>query len=141
MDTNQISSAGLLTVISREKRNYGSNFTLKSQKSGVEYTYKINRSKFNDKWYTHVSVETQYLSFKYLGSYFKGKLYRKGETTKTPSAIAISYVLDKVEKGQFEWLDEKMELMHTGSCMVCGRELTDSNSIKNGIGPVCMGSN
>jgi len=140
MTQNQISSENLLKVISREKKNNGSNFTLKSTKSGAEFTYQIQRKKWNDSWYTHVSVETQYLSFKYLGSYFKGKLYRKGGVVVTPSATAIAFVLNKVETGLTDWLDSKMELYHTGSCLVCGRELTDSNSIKNGIGPVCMGS-
>jgi hypothetical protein len=134
-----ISTNVLLKVIARKKKNSGSNFTIKSGKTGTEFTYRIKRSKFNDVWYTHIFVETQYLSFKYLGSYFKGKMYRKREQVKTPSASAIGFVLSKVETGKCEWLDKNVELMHTGSCLVCGRELTDSESIKNGIGPVCNG--
>lgn len=26
----------------------------------------------------------------------------------------------------------------TGRCMICGRELTNEESIKNGIGPICI---
>lgn len=141
MNSNLITSDKLNIVISREKRNNGSNFTVKSTKTGKEYTYKISRSKYKDKWYTHVQVETRYLNFKYLGSYFNGKLYHKGQVVTTPSAVAICWVLSKVQQRKFELLDNSIELMHTGSCLVCGRELTDSHSIENGIGPVCMGIN
>lgn len=37
-------------------------------------------------------------------------------------------------------LDKAKEFGHMyGVCMICGRTLTDENSIKNGIGPICAG--
>lgn len=135
--TEVISSKALFNVISKEKNNNGAVFTVRSQKTGTDYTYKISRKEYNQKWYTHIRVETQYLSFKYLGSYFNGKLFHKGKVVKSPTATAISYILDKVEKSKFELLDTKVELMHMGNCLCCNRPLTDANSIIRGLGPVC----
>ena len=36
-------------------------------------------------------------------------------------------------------LNPEMEVMHTGKCCACGRELTDPESIALGIGPYCGG--
>jgi len=132
-----ISTKVLENVISREKKNSGAIFTIKSLKTNKEFTYRISRKEFKGKWFTFVKVEKGYLNFTYLGSYFKGKLYKKGNKVETPSAKAIGFILDYVEKKKFEFLDEKMEMSHEGSCLVCGRTLTDSNSIKLGVGPVC----
>jgi hypothetical protein len=134
-----ISASTLKQVISREKNNSGSSFTVKSIATGKDYTYKISRSEWKGKWYTHVKVETQYLDFKRLGSYFGGKLYNRGSVVSTPSAVAISFVLNKVEQNEIDWLDGKVEIMHLGSCMACGKTLTDANSIELGLGPVCAG--
>lgn len=136
-----ISSEALYNVISREKNNNGADFTLKSLNSGNDYTYSISRKVYNGKWYTHVRVETQYLQFKYLGSYFNGKLYHKGNVVTTPTAIAIAFVLACVERKEFDWLNANMEVMHTGNCLCCGRTLTDANSIQIGLGPVCASFN
>jgi len=132
-----VSTKILSNVISREKQNKGATFTIKSLTSGVDYTYKLVRKEWKGKWFTHVLVETQYLSFKYLGSYFKGKLFHKKSIVKSPTAIAIGFILEKVEQGKFKYLDSKLELIHTGHCLCCGKTLTDANSIKIGLGPVC----
>jgi len=136
-EANIISSEVLFNVISREKKNSGANFTIKSLKTGKDYTYKIARKEFKGKWYTHVYVETRYLEFMYLGSYFLGKIYRGGGTVHVNTAEAIAFILKCVEKREFNWLNNNIELMHTGNCLCCGRELTDANSIKIGLGPVC----
>jgi hypothetical protein len=135
--SNNISSQSLLNVISRQKKNNGADFTIQSVKSGKDYTYSVSRSQFRDKWYTHVSVEVGYMNFKRLGTYYGGKLTHKGIAVTSPSAIAIAFTLDLVEKGKFEWLDSHMNIMHLGNCLCCGRPLTDANSIKLGLGPIC----
>ena len=134
---NVIKSSALLNVIEAEKNNSGADFTLKSIKTGKEYTYNISRSFFNNKWYTHVKVETKYQEYKRLGVYFDGKIFKNGSVVDTPAAKAISFVLAKVQSREFSYLDNKVELMHTGSCIRCGRALTDSESIKRGLGPTC----
>lgn len=137
MDKHVISSTTLNSVIKAEKNNNGASFVIKSLTTGKDYTYTITRSKFNDKWYTHISVETGYLNFKRIGTYFNGKIYNKGVVINTPSAIAISWVLRKVEEGNFTLLDQNVEITHTGGCLRCGKPLTDANSIGRGLGPTC----
>jgi len=135
--SHKISSTTLASVINSEKNNSGADFTLKSIATGKDYTYKIARKEFKGNWYTHISVEVGYLDFQYLGTYFSGAIRRKGAPITTVSAQAIAYVLLAVEGQKFAFLDEKMDLMHKGSCLVCGRTLTDANSIESGLGPVC----
>ena len=137
MCKSKVSSENLTFVINREKNNSGAEFTLRSVKSGKDFTYKVKRSSFNGRFYTHIFVETQYMEWKRLGHYFNGKIFNKRQVVDTPSANAIAFVLAKVETGKFAWLDEVMEVFHLGSCMVCGRTLTDATSIELGIGPVC----
>jgi len=132
-----ISTKVLKNVICRERKNKGATFTVKSVKSGTDYTYKLVRKEYRGKWYTHVLVQTHYLKFVYLGSYFNGKLFHKKSVVSSKTAIAIGYILNNVELGRFDFLDSKMELMHTGNCLCCGKPLTDPNSIKIGLGPVC----
>jgi hypothetical protein len=35
-------------------------------------------------------------------------------------------------------LDNQIDMFHLGKCLACGRPLTDAESIKAGLGPVCM---
>jgi hypothetical protein len=132
-----ISSSALYEVISREKNNKGADFTIRSKKTGKDYTYKSARSEYNGKFYTHVKVEVEYLRFVRLGTYFNGAIRHKGNLVDSPSAIAIAYVLAKVEAKQFDFLDSVTEVMHTGRCLVCSKTLTDAESIEFGLGPVC----
>jgi hypothetical protein len=133
----QFSPSALLPVISANKNNNGAEFTVVSKATGKDFTFKINRSEFNGKFYTHVKVEQEYMNFRYLGTYFMGAIRRKREVIKTPAAVAIAWVLDKVEKGKISLLEESIELMHLGCCLRCGRALTDQESIRIGLGPVC----
>ena len=134
-----ISSSALYEVISREKNNKGADFTIKSLKTGKDYTYSISRSLYNGNWYTHIKVETEYLKFVRLGTYFNGAIRHKGSVVDSPSAVAIGYILAKVEAKAFDFLDSAVEVMHTGSCLVCGKTLTDADSIAFGLGPICRG--
>jgi hypothetical protein len=127
-----------LQFIFREKNNKGSKFTVKSLLTGKDYTFKIKRSFFNGFWYTHVYVETQYLKFINLGIYFNKNIYKNKQVVSTPSANAAAWLLRQVEKNNFSVLKQNVELMHFGSCIVCGKTLTDAHSIENGIGPICM---
>jgi hypothetical protein len=60
-----------------------------------------------------------------------------------PTAILSSKVrqifqmLRQVEGGKFENLTNQIELYHLGNCLKCGRVLTDSESIRIGLGPIC----
>jgi hypothetical protein len=127
----------LAIVINAKKNNPGAGFTVRSKETGKDYTFKIARRLFKEYWYTHVSVETGYLSFTKLGHYFNGQLHMKHQVVSTPAADAVCWVLRQVEKQNFDKLDANIELMHFGKCIVCGKPLTDADSIQIGIGPVC----
>lgn len=73
MEGHLISSVALSAILSSEKNNNGAEFTIKSHRTGKDFTYKIKRSKFNNVWYTHVCVEQDYLNFKRLGTYFNNE--------------------------------------------------------------------
>lgn len=137
MNSYLVSSYALGATLNSEKNNKGAEFTIKSKKTGKDFTFKIKRAEWNNAWYTHVYVETGYLQFKRLGCYFNGKIFNKHAVVDSPSAVAIGFVLDKVEKRQFEYLDRNTELMHLGKCLCCGRPLTDADSIQRGLGPIC----
>ena len=136
---SKIPSIHLGKVVNREKKNKGAKFTVRSLKTGKDFTYRISRSEFKGRWYTHVEVEKGYLSFNRLGTYNleKGMITNKGTKVDTTAADAISYVLRQVTASKHDWLDTQVDVMHTGACIVCGKELTDAYSIENGIGPIC----
>jgi hypothetical protein len=136
MCQSKISSKSISQLLV-EKNIKGGRFTLKSLASGKDYTYSISRSEFKGNWYTHVKVETQYLEFKRIGSYFNGRITNKRQLVDTPSANAIAFVLKAVEQKRFEFLDSKMETFHLGKCIRCGKTLTDVTSIQRGLGDVC----
>jgi hypothetical protein len=134
---HKISSSALQLVLIAAKKNTGAEFTVRSRETGKDFTYKIKRSAFKGTWFTHIFVEKTYLHFDYLGSYFIGKVWLKKQAVQTPSAIAIAWVLEKVEQSKFTLLDQKIDLFHLGSCLRCGKTLTDAESIEHGLGPVC----
>lgn len=134
---HRISSTALETVLLAPKNNIGAEFTVRSKQTGKDYTYKIRRAVFNKKWYTFVFVEKTYLHFEYLGTYFNGAIWNKKIKLETPAAVAIAWVLFKVEEKKFTLLNEKIDLFHLGACLRCGKPLTDATSIEIGLGPVC----
>jgi hypothetical protein len=127
----------LSSVIKGEKENSGASFTVVSKKTGKDFTYKISKSKFQGRFYTHVRIEQGYLNFNYLGMYANGSLWRKKAKVNTPASTGIAWILKRVEEENFALLEDSIELLHLGSCLRCGRTLTDQNSIQLGLGPTC----
>ena len=134
---HKINSQSLTAILTSEKNNKGAAFTVKSKRTGKDYTYKIKRSEYNGVWYTHIYVETTYLKFTHLGVYFNGIITKNKKVVDSPSAIAIAFVLHKTSREQFEYLNDNVDIMHLGSCIKCGKTLTDAQSIENGLGPIC----
>jgi len=134
---NIIKSIALSSVISATANNKGAEFTAKSLRTNKDYTFQISRKEFQGKWYTHLYVEIEYLQFQHIGNYFNGKVWKKRQVVETPSAVAISYILAKVEQGNTDLLDSQVQITHLGKCLRCGRTLTDATSIEIGLGPVC----
>lgn len=134
---HKISSTALESVLMAPKNNTGASFTIRSKNTGKDFTYKIKRAVFGGKWYTYIFVEKSYLHFDYLGTYFQGQIWLKKQPIKTPAAIAIGWVLGKVDEKRFMYLDTKIDVFHLGSCLRCGATLTDATSIEHGLGPIC----
>lgn len=126
-----------LQHVFREKNNKGAEITVKSVVTGKDYTFKVNRKLFKDKWYTHISVETQYQDFQRIGTYKNGSIFNKGVLVQSPSSDAISWILRSIESKKFDKVNSGVQIMHTGNCIVCGKKLTDSYSIECGVGPIC----
>ena len=137
MVKHDISAEVILELIQTETTGKGGIFTIKSIKTGKEYSYKINRSLFKNKWYSHIFFEAGYMDFLYLGMYSNNQLIKKGQVNNIPSALAIVFILNQLEKGNLTFINEKTKFYHLGKCIKCGLPLTESNSIEAGLGPHC----
>lgn len=136
---HQISSASLSNFIGGEaKKVNGAPFTVVSKKTGKEFTFRVSQVLWKGFPYLHFRVETEYLNFRYLGYYRKGKVWSKEGEVVTPSAQAIGWIFRNLESKNFSALDSSIEVYHLGNCLRCGKTLTDSESIRNGFGPVCV---
>lgn len=139
MNRHRISASSLHNFIGGEaKKVNGAPFTVVSKKTGKEYTFKISQIVFKGFPYLHFRVESGYLNFSYLGYYRNGKVWSKKGAVNTPSAEAVGWLFRNLESKNFSLLDASIEVYHLGSCLRCGRTLTDSESIRSGFGPVCV---
>lgn len=101
------------------------------QEPNIQYKYTV-RTKDN--------MAFLYMSGKYQGFIVKeqGKFVfrigKKGNRNFDTRAVnGLLWVLNHGDN-----LPEAVKVYHHGKCSVCGRKLTDSESIRRGIGPVCM---
>lgn len=53
-----------------------------------------------------------------------------------PSFKALSWTLAQLNRGN---IPAELTIQHNDSCGACGRELTDPDSVRLGLGPVCRG--
>lgn len=124
----------LQKLLSIDKASGGS-LTIKSLRTGKDYTYRITRHVYNKKNYTTVYIEYGYMRWGRLGNYFKGSIWLQGKKDSTDSAKGIAFLLSKAEAG--EDVSQYAILYHQGACFKCGRPLTDALSIETGLGPIC----
>ena len=115
----------------------GGAFTIRSNRTGKDYTFKISRSEFKGKTYTHVFVEQGYMKFRHLGCFHTGYIFKSGVVVITPAAEAAAWLLNQVSYGRFEFIDSRVGIFHLGKCLRCGKVLTDATSIEAGLGPIC----
>lgn len=128
----------LSAILNVEKNKTSSPITIRSKKTGKDFTFKISRSEYQGYWYTHIKIERGgYLDFSHIGTYYDGQIHKNKEVVDTDGAKAIAWVLRNVELKRVNKVSEGVEVMHSGHCMACGRELTDAESIERGVGPVC----
>ena len=123
--------------------------TLESKRTGKWFTYKIKRAKKDDLTSPFfVSVLTgmdNEKAYTYMGTIFKNENKLSFNLTKNSKIReeALSY---KAFNFFFKLMSdnkthEELSVYHRGVCCVCGKKLTTPESLKNGIGPFCMGVN
>jgi len=120
--------------------------TLESKRTGRWFTYRIKRAKKDDETSPFfVAVFTgndNDTSYTYMGTIFdNGKLNFKLTTNSKIGEDALSY---KAFSYFFKLLSEnklheEISIYHRGICGRCGKRLTTPESLKNGIGPFCVG--
>lgn len=111
--------------------------TFENKETGNRFTYRIQRSKSNEK-ILFVGVLVSPDRYKYIGYIFNKefKWSRNSKIEKNATSVKVfSWVLDKLKNNK---LPEVILIWHWGKCGSCGRILTTPDSIKNGIGPFCM---
>lgn len=110
--------------------------TLSNHESGKHMTFRVTQKKElgvrKPVWFVYYSGTYSY----YIG-YVRGDVF-------IPASEAYLQYDDKIRAFQYLWkavitqqISPKMELLQSGACGRCGRELTDALSIKSGLGPEC----
>lgn len=134
MEKHIVDPNTLLKLITSSSGNSGA-FTIQSKRTQVDYTYQISRKLHAGNMYTFVKVEQGYQNFRFLGFYWNGSIQLKKQPVNTPAAVAIQWVLNKLEAGVN--LTDAISVYHLGRCLKCGKVLTDATSISIGLGPYC----
>jgi hypothetical protein len=108
-------------------------FTLKSAKTGIHHTYKVKKGDkevwFVSRWAGH--------SYAYLGAIFpEGFTHtrKSGSAQYSPAFAAFKWFWQRLVRGEPL---HQLEFFHAGRCGMCGLELTDPVSVKEGYGPDC----
>lgn len=108
--------------------------TITSAKTGRRFIYKITVNKKDPNMF-FVAVLGSDNSYKYMGIMrnFKFQTTAKSEyDAKSMPAVAFNFFLSRLDNPHPD-----MGVFHSGRCGRCGRELTDPESIKRGLGPTC----
>lgn len=114
--------------------------TLRSEKSLKHYTYKIRKAKDSDIWFvSRLGGESKY--------HYLGAITKHGEEyvfDRTRNSVTYHWIAESFEAFKWLWnilrkdrLPQSGTVWHEGRCGMCGKELTDPVSIKNGYGPDC----
>lgn len=140
-------------------------FTLRSQKTGTRYTYRVSQAKERSNFLTMpTEIREQHLQFREKtlgepvdtwfvsllsgpdneGDYMYLGMIRNGQFLLTKKSRMTS---DSLPVKAFRWTWEKLvagvepqqvEIWHAGKCGRCGRTLTVPESISSGYGPECI---
>jgi len=134
---HEVTGRALLPILKVEKEKRSAPIVIQSRKTEKDYTFKISRSEWQENWYTHIWIEQTYNHYTHMGTFREGVIIKNHEVLKTKCAIAIAWVLRQIMYEKWERLEKSVLIMHSGRCLACGKRLTDAESIKRGLGPVC----
>jgi hypothetical protein len=113
-------------------------FTLESKASGQHYTFEISKREFGNKVLWFAAVMTNGEQYTYIGKLISKNTIQFTQksrlTAEAPAVKALCWFLRALTAGV---IPDSVVVYHSGRCGRCGRELTDPESIRCGIGPVC----
>ena len=111
-----------------------------SLRTDKHFTYKVKATD-NTKTAFYVSVNSGE-TYSYIGILKKGELYWGFFSTKgskvgkdSPSFKGFEFIIDRYVNSNKP--HPEFRLSHSGRCACCGRELTEPESLKIGLGPIC----
>ncbi len=119
-------------------------FTLRSLKTGVRYTFKVQQGEGEngakqDRWFVkYLTGSDNESDYSYLGMVRDGKFTLTAKSklawTSTP-VVAFNWAFERLQSGQTL---PNTEFWHAGKCGRCGRKLTVPESVSSGYGPECI---
>lgn len=113
-------------------------FSLRSKKTNKHYTFSVRKDKRPESVYKYVHVERHEQSPLYLGVIINNThFYRDKKRPDTPAHKAFNWFWYHALLHDEQW--SKCEMYHLGRCAKCHRRLTDPDSIRTGLGPICAG--
>lgn len=139
---NQINKETLeqLVKLIKVKEKINCKIIVTSKKTKIDNTYLIKGNKGRNGYYfLNISYESSYNEFTKVAFEMNSKVYYL-EPFKIKGSTAIMGAYWLLTCLVFEKLDKILkatDVQHTGTCMKCGRELTDAESIEYGMGKTC----
>jgi hypothetical protein len=137
---NLVNFSGNSTVDEVRRFCFGghAHFTLESRVSGQHYTFEISRKEYGQKEFWFAAVMTNGDQYTYIGQIEAQrniKLTAKSRlSANAPAVKALGWFLRMLAADK---IPDSVVVYHSGRCGCCGRELTDPESVRCGIGPVC----
>lgn len=117
-------------------------FTLRSQKTGTRYTYKVKKNEGEnqpDLWFISLlSGPDNEGDYTYLGMIRNGQFLLTRASKMTSDSLPVKAFRWTWEKLVAGVEPEQVEIWHAGKCGRCGRTLTVPESISSGYGPECI---
>ena len=107
--------------------------TLKSNKTGTHYTYKVKKKEK----ISFVSLLTSPEEYTYIGV-LDGNGFRTTTKSKmTDESTPVRAFKFFHQNITHNLIPDSLEIRHSGKCGCCGRELTTPDSVDTGLGPIC----
>lgn len=118
-------------------------FTIKNQKSGNRFTFKVTKLKDEQKdlWFVKLlNGSDNVVDYVYMGIIDSNMIFRRTSKSKisveASSFKAFNWLWSVL--GNIGELPDCIDIYHEGRCGRCGRKLTVPESIESGFGPECI---
>lgn len=112
-------------------------FTIKQEAVGdkpeFQYKYTVLSNKERNCWFIYLESSGSSIYQGYFTKDLEFKLGKKGNQNYNKQAVnGLMWILKRSDN-----LPSAIHVYHHGKCSVCGRKLTDAESLMYGIGPTC----